>query len=179
MKEILNIEEKKEILNTVYYDNYILKLEERDNKYFNQLMKRYRIFKTFDNFTILFEEEKPSIDSDLWFDDELPIPELSEELFINYNLHNLHTIKENNSLNTFIYNPYYKCENPYNCVRCSQNGYSYAVDDNTFKRMLTPEEEQVILQLDNDNKEKYIKRLKSYFKRYQDKIYCRGYWVNR
>lgn len=179
MNEILNIEEKKEILNTLYYDNYIKNLEVKDNNYYQKLMKRYRLFKTNDNNIIVFEEEKPSIDNTLWFDDELPIPELTEELFINYNMHNLHTIKEDGGLKTFLYNPYYKCENPFNCFRCSQNGYSYAVNDKTFIRHLTDAEEEFILKLDDEIKEKYIKRLKSYYKKYKNKIYCMGYWVNR
>lgn len=178
MKEITNIEEKKIILNSVYYNNYILDLETRDNKYFNQIMKRERLFKTEDGFIIRYSMEKPTIDTDLWFDDEQPIPKLTEELFIEYNMSNLHSIQEKNGLKTFIYNPY-NCENPYNVVKASQFEYAIRYDDNTFKRHLTDEEEEFILKIDNEVKENYIKRLKNYYKRYNNKIYCRGYWVNR
>ncbi|MBQ7030816.1 MAG: hypothetical protein IJN13_00395 [Bacilli bacterium] len=179
MIKIENLEEKKNIMNTLWYNNYIIDLEKRDLKHFNELMKKYDLFKTQDNYIIVFEYESPCINKDLWFDDEQPLPELTEELFINYNMRQLNTIKEKNGLKTFMYNPYYKSENPFNCVRCSQNGYSYAVTENTFIRHLTDEEEKVILALDDEVSEKYLQRLKNYYKRYKDKIYVRGYWVNR
>lgn len=178
MKEILNNEEKKVILNSLYYGNYILDLEQKDSKYFNEVMKKNRLFQTEDGFIIRYEMEKPTIDTDLWFDDEQPIPELTEELFINYNMSNLHSIQEKNGLKTFIYNPY-RDENPYNVVKASQFQYAIRYDDDTFKRHLTDAEEDFILTIDNEVKENYIKRLKAYFKRYNNKIYCRGYWVNR
>ena len=178
MKEITNIEEKKIILNSLYYNDYILDLETRDNKYFNQIMNRERLFRTNDGFIIRISEEKPTIDSDLWFDDEQPIPELTEELFINYNMSNLHNISEKDGLKTYIYNPY-TGNNPYNVVKASQSSYAIRYDGDTFKRHLNDEEEAFIIDLDNEIKDKYIKRLKNYFKRYRNKIYCRGYWVNR
>lgn len=179
MIKIENIEEKKEILNTLYWGDYIKNLETRDKKYFDKLMKNYYLFKTDDNYTIVIELDKPSIDSTLWFDDEKPIPKLSEELFINYNLHNLRTINKKEHLKTFIYNSFNNIDNKYNCVLCSQDGYSYSVNDNTFKRYLTDEEENIILQIDEENKQNYIKRLKTYFKKYSNNIHCMGYWVNR
>ena len=179
MERIDDLQTKKEIIKTLYYGNYIEELETRDNSYFKKVINSYILFKTSDNFIIVYRVESPSIQKTLWFDDELPIPNLTEELFLSYNLKYFRTIKSEYQDKTFIYNAYYKSENPYNCVICSQYGYFDKVEDKTFKRWLTEEEEETILSIDEEIKQNFIKRLKNYYKRYKEHIYCQGYWVNR
>lgn len=48
-----------------------------------------------------------------------------------------------------------------------------------FKRYLTDDEAQEIKKLVELLKADYIKRLKTYYKRYGDKITTHGYWANR
>ena len=48
-----------------------------------------------------------------------------------------------------------------------------------FVRYLTEEETNEILEIQKELTEKYIKRLKNYWKRYNQNIWVRGYWANR
>lgn len=177
MKIIENMEEKKRLLDQTYYNNYLLELEKRNNKYFNKVINEKLVVRTDDNYYIIINIEKPTIHKDLWVDDEKEIPEKTEQFFIKYNLIFNGRLESNTKDNMFIYSPYENTTE--NLVIASNDGYSRAVGDNTFKRFLTKEEQAFIQRIYKNLLNDYIERLKKYFKRYNDKIYCRGYWVNR
>lgn len=180
MIKIENEELKKEILNKTYYNDYLLKLEEKDNKHFKELMNDYIIFETNDGLYIILNIEKPSIDKTLWFDDEQPIPEKNEELFIKYNMQingSKFTRYNSNIQNAYLYNPYRGSKKGLATV-----GSQYRADamtDLTYYRDLTEEEKAFINTIINILIDEYVERLKKYYKRYNDKIRCVGYWVNR
>ncbi|MFA5407691.1 MAG: hypothetical protein WC343_02855 [Bacilli bacterium] len=175
MEKITNIEEKEKIVNTLYSDNWVLDLKVRDIKWYNNLMSKYDIYKTDDNYALVVDLDKPEINKTLWFDDEQPIPDLSEKLFINYNMHNIrYDLDDNKPL--FIYHAH---RNNKLAVTVSQDGYSRIVDTDEFVRRLNDEEATFIKTIYNQFKNDYIERLKKYFKRYASNINVSGYWVNR
>ena len=55
----------------------------------------------------------------------------------------------------------------------------YAHESPVFVRYLTDEETKEILQAYEQIKQDYEKRLRTYYKRYHDKITTHGYWANR
>lgn len=176
MKKIIDINEKEEIINKIYDNNWIKSLKERDPKWYNDIMNSYDIFKTDDNFNIIIHYEKFGIDSDLYFDDEYEIPNKSEELFINYNMQKISRYCLDLTTDVFVYKAY---RNNDDCLIPSQTGYGDRIYDGTFVRFLTNEEKKIIQEIYEDIKSKYLKRLKNYYKRYSNKIYCIGYWANR
>lgn len=138
---------------------------------------------------------KISIDSHFWFDDEKPIPENSEALFLNENI-KFHLPERN-------YNNYWEQWESlqsgkgatglydYNGIQLRLN-YSnnniivYACyqamrecDRAYFKRYMTSLEVHDFNEIVKARQEAYIERLKKYYKRYGSKVRCSGYWVNR
>lgn len=106
------------------------------------------------------------ISRDLWFRDDDEMPEKSEELFINYNLGD------------------YSME--YNKYIVKNGDYVYISDRYFFDergdepiRPLRDDEKEVIEAALNERKAKFIKRLKTYWKKYSNKVYVRGYWADR
>lgn len=161
-----------------------------DDKYMNQLFKNSLYLKTKDGYYITFDT-KFDIDTDMWFDDEQPIPEKSEELFINYNMHNVR----------YDFSEYLKAQEDLKKYRCCSashsemfisrcyndpeykhvriNNASWQKEQAEFVRDLTKEEIEEIIEFTEELKQNYIERLKKYYKRYNKNIWCRGYWVNR
>lgn len=152
-------------------------------KWKTEQLKKHYFFKTQDNFIIAIENEKyKSISKDLWFDDELPIPEKTKELFIRYNM-NLHStdtdfIKDSTTI--FIQNYYKKFENVV-AVKAIQSisTLEFEKSQDYYKRELTEQEKQEYIKIIKTINLKYIERLNKYFNKYSKNIYCRGYWVNR
>jgi len=177
MKKVENQELKLNLLNQTYYDNYLFKLEQRDPKYFKEVMDNYIIFQTDDNYYIVINIQKPSIHKDLWFDDEQPIPEKSEELFIQYNLQ-INGSRLNLGEDIYIYNGY-RVSTKDNLVSIGDSWKSDKIRNLTYKRDLTEAEKAEIKSIFDILLDSYIERLKKYYKRYSDKVHCRGYWVNR
>lgn len=148
--------------------------------------KRYNIYMLEDNYHFIVIDTKWTIDSDLYYDDETPTPEIT----LNY-------FKAKNQVNI----KYYEIEQqeqikPYFMINYSGNDkevcikkdiyYSnyldnlqWAKDKKLYYRDLTADE---ITQYNNIVKEltdDYNERLDKYFKRYNKNIYAIGYWVNR
>lgn len=176
MERITNIQEKENIINKLYYNNYILELKENDLKHYNELLNEYEIIKTYDNLNLIIHIEKFGIDKDLWFDDEMEIPDKTEDLFIQYNIRKIKRYIATVESNFYIYKAYKENQD---CVIASLTGYSDCICNNTFVRYLNDEEKNLMLSIYNDIENKYIERLKKYYKRYNSNIYCRGYWANR
>ncbi len=180
MKKIENLEEKKYILNKTYYNDYLLKLEQKDNKHFQELINDYIIFKTNDNLYIILNISKPGIEKTLWFDDEQPIPEKTEELFIQENMKlngSKYTRYNEDIENAYLYNPYNGANDNLVTVACSYK--SDKISNLTYIRDLTADEKIFIKSIIDILIDEYIERLKRYYKRYNKNINCLGYWVNR
>lgn len=150
-------------------------------KWKNEQLKKHYFFRTRDGFEIAIENEKYiSIDKDLWFDDELPIPEKSKRLFIEYNLRKCYDV--NDAKKMFFMQAYYgKHENVVHIKTIYyMNDYEFEKRQEYFKRDLTEEEMKEYLKIRSLIKTKYIERLDKYFDKYgQKSVFCRGYWVNR
>lgn len=58
-------------------------------------------------------------------------------------------------------------------------GFDYLDDKKGFVRYLTAEEQSELLEIIKDLQNKYIERLKKYYKRYSKNIRVSGYWANR
>lgn len=126
-------------------------------------------------------DSKPSIHSDMWYDDETAGPEENKENFVSYNLR--------------MGDPSYFEQSGY-CYSdrvelCFMQNYSGQTDnklvvpvylpENSTKaiRKVTPEELDQINKAIDEVKEDYRKRLDRYWNRYSDKVSARGYWRNR
>ena len=177
MEKIENFETKLNLLNQTYYNDYLVKLQFSNPKYFKEVMNDYIIFRTQDNYYIIINIAKPKIDKDLWFDDEKPIPAKTEEVFVNYNVE-LNGSKFNLKDDLYIYDPYTYHGNE-NLVKVSDCFKSDKIQNFTYKRDLTEEEKIIIKEIYSILFDNYVERLKKYYKRYSDKVHCRGYWVNR
>lgn len=178
MRKVENFELKLNLLNQTYYNNYLIDLQSRNPKYFKEVMDSYLILETDDGYYVVINIAKPGIDKDLWFDDEQPIPEKTEELFIQYNLQmNGSKFKfDNNDL--YIYDPY-TIKPKDNLVKVGNMYKADKIANYTYKRDLKQDEIDMVFEICNILLDEYIERLKRYYKRYADKVHCRGYWVNR
>lgn len=172
----------------LHYDNGIYKkwyFDKNDhmNKHITQEFKQHYVIKTTDNYLIDINIDKPSIKSDIYYDDETEAPAKSYENFELYNLRlqntplNDESIKNIENLAIYKFNAKYNNNNTYYLLR--NRNYHYYYSDGELVRDLTEEEKADITKIYCEEKEAFIKRLKAYWKKYQDKIYCIGYWANR
>lgn len=165
-------------------------LEEKDN--INNF-KRYSIYMFEDGYYFIVDT-KTHIDSTIYYDDETPTPNVTEEFFIHYNMGNLSFDfddwkKEVNDLKTigccsgrvelkpFINKSYSNDSKNVYLVFWQYCGNSRR--DALTVRDLTDDEINDILEISNQEKQNYIERLKKYYKKYNNKIYTHGYWANR
>lgn len=157
---------------------------ERMIKYY---IETYYFYQLSDGLILEFRK-KPSIDKTLYFDDELPIPKLTEELFLHYNEKNVSgeyfELPKNDSVKAYLiqatYNDNLKASvQRFNYLSDYESNLKWAHDKGYFKRFMTNEEIEEYNSICKELKAEYIERLKKYFKRYNKNIYCMGYWVNR
>lgn len=161
--------------------------QEKTCKYF---YKKRILILTKDRY-ILELENDPSINKTLWYDDEQETPAKTEQYFLNYNIslnlpyRNINEyLKEKERLKKtggasgkYDYNGIY-FTNPYTSKKRIDFDFLYE-KDKYFIRYLTKEEQTELLQIIKDLQNKYIERLKKYYKRYSNNICVSGYWVNR
>ena len=179
---LLNNEESLEVAKTLWDS-------EKMQKY---LIDKYDFYTTNDGLIIELEKvNKIAIDKTMYYDDETESPEVNESNFINYNRSNFparslqNYLEEKENLQThgcasgrYDYNGIYfrlNYNNNDKVVNCNW----FDDKDQYFKRYLTKEEESEFIKLLNERQEKYIERLKKYFKRYGKNITTHGYWANR
>lgn len=160
--------------------------QEKDCKYF---YKQYLLLITKDGY-ILELDNNPSINKTLWYDDETPTPNKTETYFLNYNINlnlpyrNINEyLKEKQrfketggATGLYDYNGIYFTNTYTNKKRI---GFDYLNDKKYFVRYLTANEQNELLKIIKDLQNKYIERLKKYYKRYSQNICVSGYWVNR
>lgn len=151
--------------------------------------------------------EKPSISSDIWYDDEKPDPFKvgdKKQVFINHNLslnfkdHGSNKWQAEKKHNKEFFEkqnpdiPYPDCSeyNPFIAIWNNDNTgtpvffYDHTPGSNQYdgctkKYMLSNDEVAQLMDIYEDQKAAYLKRLETYYKRYESKIYSHGYWANR
>lgn len=161
--------------------------QEKDCKYF---YKKRILLITNDGY-ILELENDPSINKTLWYDDETPTPEKTEQYFLNYNINlNLpyrniteylqekeRLLKTGGASGKYDYNGIY-FTNPYASQK--RIGFDYLYEkDKYFVRYMTEEEQNELIEIIKQLQNSYIERLKKYYKRYSKNICISGYWANR
>lgn len=161
--------------------------QEKTCKYF---YKKRILLITNDGY-ILELDNNPSISKTLWYDDETPTPEKTEKYFLSYNI-NLNLpyrnideyLKEKERIQKtggatglYDYSGIYFTK-PYTSKKKIGFDFLYEKDE-YFIRYLSIEEQQELLGIIKDLQNKYIERLKKYYKRYSKNVHCCGYWVNR
>lgn len=153
-------------------------------------VETYDFYKTSDGLILELEKvNKITIDKTMYYDDEREAPEVNEANFITYNRHNFpfrdweNYLDEKKSLETngfglgcYDYKGIYFMEANDISVycRCMRER-----DERYFVRYLTDEEQEDFINLMKDRNEKYIERLKKYYKRYGKHVSTYGYWANR
>lgn len=116
---------------------------------------------------------KPGIERSIYYDDETPRPNINYDFFEYYNMGRAFGNLSNDrfsQLDIYFYRTnsiYYEFTNCRGWIR-EQNPTPLSTDEK--KQILAAVE---ILKKD------YKKRLKTYYKKYSDKIYTHGYWANR
>ena len=156
------------------------------------IIDKYDFYKTNDGLIIELEKvNKISIDKTMWYDDEQEDPGKNETNFLIYNRHNTPgrnlkaylEEKENLQKNGCASGRYDYKGIYFQNIRNDKNymvGCSWFDDKDYFVRYLTEEEQKDFIQLQQEREEKYIERLKKYYKRYGQKyVRTEGYWVNR
>jgi len=173
------------ILSRDYVGRQTPEKQEQTCKYF---YKKVILIINKDNY-ILELENDPSIKTTIWYDDEKEAPKLTEQYFINYNKVNLpyrginDYLKQKERLKTtggaiggYDYKGIYLTSPFTDDIKVN---FDFRDDKRYFKRYLDNEEQEELVQLIKDLQEKFIARLKRYYKRYSNKIHVCGYWVNR
>lgn len=118
-------------------------------------------------------KRKPGIERTIYYDDETPCPKISYNFFEDYNMKRAF----GNLLNDEFFDIdlyFYKTNNIY---------YEFTSYLDWIREpkpeILTADEKKQILEVIEILKKDYRKRLKTYYKKYANKIYTHGYWANR
>mgnify|MGYP003289483680 CR=1 FL=1 len=141
-----------------------------------------------DGYTYL--DKKPSISKTMWYDDEFEAPNNCYEEFEYYNL----TLNFKYDMQDWLdeiesFNKIGCCSGRVNLkplIRSYENGYKHIEffnnryeDNNENCREMTEEEVAQYLEICERLKQDYIKRLKTYWKKYSNKVTTCGYWRDR
>lgn len=180
--EVLEEDERNKIIDSFYgRDGYVQQTKERDYKHYKDyFLEGYRVFKTQDGLEFAIETRKPSIERTMYYDDEHEAPSKSYESWERYNL--FYNFKERTDYDGNVIPKFTKehCiykNKEYGFLSIIPEGYEYFTDEKV--RRLTQEEIDDLNAMVQEQREKYIKRLKAYYKKYSDKITTYGYWANR
>lgn len=145
---------------------------------------------------LFFEIEKPSIQKVMYYNDENDAPSTSFENFKNYNYlytffskfdNWLKKVEEGKRCGCWIgnllmmpiicYNTQYG--QPNRCSIILYQDYDYKAKENQAQREMTAEELEQFIDIMQELKNNYLKRLETYYKKYQKVICTSGYWANR
>lgn len=148
----------------------------------------------------MVEIDKPSIENEIWYDDETPNP------FGDNNEHKKAAFKSRNMQNLYLseqFEEWLECKReyeeegvttgawvaePYTTKKYRSDGrldfvffvprYTYKHQDDPTKTPLSEDEIAELKAISDEIKAQFEKRLETYYKRYSDKIFSRGYWAN-
>ena len=168
MKQITNLDEKHEAVALTYSGNFLNNERDCDPKNYIKLMNSYLVFVLDDGRYLIDEIGVQRIKSTMCYDDETPRPEITEDTFIDYHMHFYSPLRGFEGKRLFIYESDDKTH-----FNIGPNSYSESF------RPATEEEIKIIMDLRTAATDEYLKRLKTYYKRYNSKIRTSGYWKNR
>lgn len=157
------------------------KSEWQNEKMQDYLLKTYDFYKTQDNFIIeVVKASKLSITKELWYDDEYDAPQVNFENFFEHNEHNCNMFdciitQLNEHKDAFFCNQY---KNKASII-CLFDADEMSKKRYGVTRKINATELADILAIYSEQKEQYKTRLEKYFKKYNNKIWARGYWANR
>ena len=120
---------------------------------------------------------KPRIEKRLWFDDEQKSPEKTKEYFLNYNYKNMPRKFNADENNVYIATQYYR--QPADCKLANITTTRFDDIPSSYIKKLNADEITLINNAVEEVNTDYKKRLETYWKKYETKIHCSGYWVNR
>lgn len=124
-------------------------------------------------------QTKPSINKTLWYDDEQKDPGASKARFIAYNMRSAPDFIKIDEHNPVYIQPGYCGRGLGGLTNLYCKRYFYDALPDDIIRQLTPEEVKQINKAIAEVRADYNKRLEMYWKKYSDKVYSSGYWVNR
>lgn len=156
----------------------MLEKVEDDNVYIDELVKGYD-FIIYNDKLIKICDKTPTIKSTIYYDDEYKAPSINIYNFMKYNLkfNKQNKYKEEvfafgEHMNLYIYYG----------INCYHVGYMFGTESG-FKEAdkieVTDELLKEINKVVVKANKRYCKRLRNYYKRYNNKISTYGYWANR
>lgn len=171
--------------------NEVIELSKKlwDSKKMQKYLQGDFIYYELENGGIIHLKKKCSIDNTIYYDDETEAPNVTENFFIHYNMKNFYSeyheiIQEYECTPPYLIYNY--CNNKDIVAVCSYKNIAdyekqlkWAKNKDLFVRFMTKEEQEEYKQIIENVKNKYIERLKKYYKRYNNKITTYGYWANR
>jgi hypothetical protein len=150
----------------------------KDTKMIEHCLKSTKYIKVGNTF-ISVCQAKPKINNQMWYDDTQENPGKSFQRFYDYNIKNVQSEMKINRCafgwddKLFLIPKNWKTPNMKLCQ------LTYNESDSDFAREVTEEELLLINAAIREVREDYTKRLEAYYKKYSDKIYSSGYWVDR
>ena len=130
-----------------------------------------------DGMFIICCDKKPTINSEMWYDDEQESPGKSWEVFSSYNNSNCPELRKlcERWGDLYLISNYWG----YDSLELASLAYYSEEDVKPNYRKVTEKELVIINQAIQEVIDDYQKRLKTYYKKYNKNIYSSGYWVNR
>lgn len=130
--------------------------------------------------------DKPKIDSTIYYSDEFPSPGTSFNVFRSYNISlngfNGWDKRLHNGASIYVYDKYFEGNSELKTFSVIPDWDESSIERiiNRFNgRKATEEETKLIQKYMNQEVEKYEKRLKTYYKRYGNKVSTHGYWADK
>lgn len=157
--------------------------EKHDAEWANYNAKTNNYYETEHGDIIEVRHRLPSIRNTMFYDDEYDAPEVSFKNFESYNMNSW--LQEFAPFETEYY-PFnekyvaalkFICDHVYSACYLNVEGWRHSFKDGDI--LLTQEEIDILNAEIEKNKEDYKKRLRTYWKKYQDKVTTYGYWANR
>ena len=157
--------------------------EKHDARWADFNAKTYNYYETENGDIIKLRDRLPSIESTMYYNDEYDAPEIAYKNFEEYNLNSQSQefaplkpeffafSRKHAAALSFI------CDHAYSAGHLSIDGPRQAFKDGDI--LLSQEEIDILNAEIEKNKEDYKKRLRTYWKKYQDKVTTYGYWANR
>ena len=120
-------------------------------------------------------DAKPAIKKTMWYDDEQENPGKGFDRFVDYNFTNVRNVLGDNKTYYFGKNYYRQTGNNLVNIR----SFEHWQEPDKDLTPMTEAEKVKINEAITEVRADFMKRLKTYYKKYNDKIRSSGYWVNR
>ena len=120
---------------------------------------------------------KPTINSEMYYNDEYDAPSTAKESFINYNKRNAPDTFDTDRNKCYLRKQYWGQNGErLAAIECCRTWDEPSTD---VLRELTSAEMDTINAVITEVQADYMKRLETYYNRYANKISTHGYWANR